>query len=185
MAKKVSSWSQKSIYKILAPESFGFQEIGTTMAGDPKNLVGRTVNVSLRDLTNDKSKQNLKVIFEINDVQNNEAHTRFKILETNSSYLRSKIRKGVGKVDYISRLNLDNSNVKIKIISVTNPNIKTPQKKDIHGQISTILESHKGSKLDDFVQSALFGKLGTDLYHGIKKICPVRRVEIEQIKVIS
>lgn len=185
MAKKVSSWSQKAMYNILAPVEFESQEIGTTMAGDPKTLIGRTVGVSLRDLTGDKSKQHLKIIFEIDDVKNNEAHTRFKIFGTDPSYLRSKIRKGMGKIDYISRLDLDNSTVKIKIIAMTNKSVLTSQKKDIIAKISKILESYKGSKINDFAQATLFGKLGTEIYHGIKPICPIRRVEVEQVTVLK
>ncbi len=185
MAKKVSSWSQKSMYRILAPEDFESQEIGTTMSGDPKNLIGRTVSVSLRDLTGDKSKQHLKVIFEISDVKNNEAHTRFRVFKTDSGYLRSKIRKGMGKIDYINRFNLDNSGVKIKITTLTNQNIQTSQKKDIIARISKILEAHRNSKLNDFAQAVLFGKLGSEIYQGIKTICPVRRVEVEQVRVFS
>lgn len=185
MAKKVSSWSQKSIYKILAPEDFEYQEIGTTMVVDPKNLIGRTIDVSLRDLTGDKSKQHLKVVFEINDMKNKEAHTGFKVFKTDSGYLKSKIRKGMSKINYINSLNLDSSKVKIKIIAMTNQNIQTSQKKDIIAKISKILESYKGSKLNDFAQATLFGKLGTEIYHGVKQICPIRRIEIEEVRVLS
>ncbi len=185
MAKKISSWKQKSTYTIVAPENFGLHEMGETMAKDPQSLTGRTIDVSLRDLAGDKTKQHLKLIFEITGVSANKANTKFKAFNVNYGYLRSKVRKGSSKIDYINRVELDSDKkVQIKIVTVTHGMVNTSRGKEMRSKIDEILDKYKNAKLDDFVQSALFGKLGTEIYREIKKIAPVRRVEIEQVKVL-
>jgi len=185
MAKKISSWKQKSIYTIVAPENFDFRELGDTIANNPENLIGRTIDVSLRDITGDKTKQHLKIVFEINEVKDKKAYTRFKVFNVNPGYLRSRVRKGTSKIDCIHRIDIEpNLRVQVKVMAVTHQNIKTSRVRDITAKISEILDKYKNTKLDDFIQSTLFGKLGTEIYREIKKIAPVRRVEIEQVKVL-
>jgi small subunit ribosomal protein S3Ae len=185
MAKKISSWKQKKIYTLTAPENFDFRELGNTLSNNPKNLIGRTIDVSLRDLTGDKTKQHLKIVFEICDVKDNKAHTRFKVFDVNPGYLRSKVRKGSSKIDYIHRFDIEpNLRVQVKVDTVTHQNIKTSRGKEMTAKITEILDRYKNTKLDDFIQATLFGKLGTEIYREIKKIAPVRRVEIEQVKVV-
>lgn len=185
MAKKISSWKQKQKYVILAPENFDLHEIGDTIAKDSKSLIGRTIDVSLRDLTGDKTKQYLKLIFEIKEVKGSKAYTRFKEFNVNPGYLRSKVRKGSSKIDYTRRLEIESDKkIQIKIVAVTHQTVQASRDKEMRVKISEILDRYKNTKIDDFVQATLFGKLGTEIYREIKKIAPVRRVEIEQVKVI-
>ena len=51
---KKGGWKQKKLYKITAPTSFDQQEIGGTMASNESSLIGRTIEMSLKDLTGDK-----------------------------------------------------------------------------------------------------------------------------------
>ena len=64
MAKKQrrrvrDTWKEKSWYTIKTPVAFGDKEIGTTPARDPELVYGRTVEVTMRELTGD-SNYNLK-----------------------------------------------------------------------------------------------------------------------------
>ena len=51
-------------------------------------------------------------------------------------------------------------------------------------KIKAILDSHKDNKVDDIVQMVVFGKLGTEIYHNIKTINLIHRVELQEIRVI-
>jgi len=184
MAKEISSWKHKSMYRIIAPENFDSRELGTTLSSDPKKVIGRSIEVSLKDLTDDKSKQHLNVIFEINEVKDDKALTQFKVFQANRGYIYSKVRKGMSKVDYIGKLKLVDSEIKIKIMAVTHQNVKTSQKKEILSRIGKTLDRYKDVNLNDFLQALLFGKLGTEIYHNAKSICPIRRVEIEEVRVV-
>jgi len=76
-------------------------------------------------LTDDRTKQHLKVILEITEVREGTAFTRFKVFEANQGYLHSKVRKGMSKVDYIGFLNFPDGRVRVKIMAVTHKNIKS------------------------------------------------------------
>jgi len=182
--KEITAWKQKAIYTLVAPENFESQEVGKTFGSDPANLVGRRVDVSLKDLTDDRTKQHLKVILEVNNVKDDKAYTKFRKFEANQGYLHSKIRKGMSKVDYIGMLKLADAKVRVKVMAVTHKNAKTSQKKDILAKIAKAVEGYKDASLNDFIQATLFGKLGTDIYHNTKNICPISRVEVEEVKVL-
>jgi len=184
MAKEMSSWKQKTLYKIVSPESFESKEVGSTFAGDPQNLIGRRVDVSLKELSDDRTKQHLKVILEITEVREGTAFTRFRIFEANQGYLHSKVRKGMSKVDYIGFLNFPDGRVRVKIMAVTHKNVKTSQRKEILARIAKTAEGYQNQTLNDFVQATLFGKLGTDVYHNAKSICPISRVEVGEVKIL-
>lgn len=184
MAKEMSSWKQKTLYKIVSPENFESREVGCTFASDPQNLIGRRVDISLKELTDDRTKQHLKVILEVVDVKEDKALTRFKIFEANSGYLHSKVRKGMSKIDYIGFINLQDGRVRVKIMAVTHKNIKSSQKKEILARIKKTMEGYQSATLNDFVQATLFGKLGTEIYHNSKNICPISRVEVEEVKIL-
>ena len=184
MVREKSSWKKKAMYRIIAPENFDFRELGTTLSSEPKELIGRRMDVSLKDLTDDRSKQHLKVIFEIDKVEGDKALTQFKVFQANQGYIHSKVRKGMSKIDYIKSMKLGDSEVKIKIMAVTHQNIKTSQKREIISRITETLEGYKKVNLNDFLQATLFGKLGTGIYHNAKTVCPIRRVEIEEVRVV-
>lgn len=185
MAKKsISAWKQKTAYKILAPENFDFKEIGSTLANNPKLLVGRNIDVSVMDFTGDRSKQQIKLFFEITEVKENKAHTSFKRLETDTGYLRSKTRKGMTKIDYITDVQFQESKTKIKIIVLAHERATASHKRDIKVAVGKALENHKGSRLGDFIPLVVAGKVGTEIYHAVKVICPINRVEIWQVKAL-
>lgn len=176
--KKISSWKQKRKYVIQAPENFDGKELGTTVASDPSNLHGRTVDTSLNNLTDDRSKQHFKIVFEVDNVKEDKASTQFKKFYINPGYLRSKVRKGTNKIKYVQSMKLKDDKVKIKIDVLSQVRFNTQQRKDISSKITGMLKTHESSNLNQLVQHTLFGKLGTEIYKEIKKICPVNRVEV-------
>jgi len=183
MAKEISSWKQKSEYKIVAPENFNSRELGSTFGSEPKNLVGRRIGVSLKDLTDDRTKQYLKVYLEVEKVEDGKAVTKFKIFEVDKGYMHSRVRKGMSKVDYIGNLVLSDGKARIKISAVTQRKTQSSQKREILVRIIKTVENYKAGSVNDLVQATLFGKLGTEIYHNVKGIVPINRVEVEELKV--
>jgi len=66
----------KRWYTVLAPEQFDRTEIGETLAAEPDDVVGRTVETTLGELTNDQGQNNTKLTFKITDVGSDSAYTR-------------------------------------------------------------------------------------------------------------
>jgi small subunit ribosomal protein S3Ae len=185
MAKKtarISSWKSKRFYTILAPEKFELKEIGTTLTSDPKSLAGRTVDVSLADLTKDRSKQHIKLVFEVHDVKGDKAYTRFKRFEIPVGYMRSKVRKGATKIDYLDTLALADAKVMVRVSVLSSRKISSTKVRDLNLEVRKILEKQGKGKLDEFVQQVIFGKVGTEIYRKLKKITPLSRVEVWEVR---
>ncbi|MFW5918008.1 MAG: 30S ribosomal protein S3ae, partial [Haloferacaceae archaeon] len=49
---------EKRWYTVLAPEEFGREELGTTPADEPEQVLGRTIETTLGDLRNDAGENN-------------------------------------------------------------------------------------------------------------------------------
>ena len=79
--------------------NFEDKEIGETPAKDPELLIGRGVEVTMRELTGDFSKQYIKLKFEIDNVAGTVANTKFTGHKTTTDYVRSMIRKGTSRID--------------------------------------------------------------------------------------
>ncbi|MFH1721015.1 MAG: hypothetical protein ABH950_00265 [Candidatus Altiarchaeota archaeon] len=187
MAKKknITSWKNKKKYTIYAPESFEKKELKSTIASDPKQLIGRTIDFSIRDLSGDRSKQHLKVLFEITDVQGDNAYTQAKMFDTLPGYLKSKVRKGMTKLDIQRKLNLKDKKIVLKMMVLTRGHIQEHQRVDLTKAIDKILNSmERKLKADEMIQQSLFGKVGTEIYQTLKRIHPIARVEVWQIKVL-
>ena len=182
-AKTVSAWKQKKAYVIVAPDNFESQEIGHTLASDPSRISGRTAKVSLGDLTGDRSKQYLTVVFELTDVNGDRVNTKFKKFYMAEGYLKSRIRKGSSKLDYMTESAFGGVKVKLKMMVLSRNRITTPQRKQIIGTINDILGRHRSVSFEQFLQAVIFGKFGTEIYKSIRTICAISRVEVYELKV--
>ena len=63
--RTVDKWSAKELYKVYSPPGFLEGEeriVGDTIADDPDKLIGRVIEVSHADLSNDYSKMHVKLI---------------------------------------------------------------------------------------------------------------------------
>ena len=92
------TWREKSWYDIKTPVEFGEKDIGSTPARDPEFLAGRTVEVTMRELTGDFSKQYIKLQFEIDNVAGTVANTKFTGHKITSDRIRSMIRRGTSRI---------------------------------------------------------------------------------------
>jgi len=54
-------WRGKSWYKVMSPSYFGGVELGSLPTDDPSKLIGRVVDATLYDVTNDFAHQYLKM----------------------------------------------------------------------------------------------------------------------------
>ncbi|MFH0861037.1 MAG: hypothetical protein V1921_07535 [Candidatus Altiarchaeota archaeon] len=182
--KGISTWKQKQEYQILAPETFEGKRVGSTLASDEKKLIGRKITVSLKDLTDDRAKQHIKVTFKIVSTSGSNAITKFDSFNIAIGYLKSRTRKGMKKVDYIMDLKVSDASIRIKTVVITDKRISKNQRSEIAKKMTDIFNKYSGLKLDEFVQLTLFGKLGTELYHNVKNICRISRVEVYEIKTL-
>jgi small subunit ribosomal protein S3Ae len=179
-------WRSKKWYSVIAPTYFGSVEIGAVPA-DSENIIGRMVESTLYDVTEDFAHQYLKIFFQITHVEGRRALTIFKSHEYSRDYLRSLVRRRTTRIDRIVTLTTkDGYKLRVSACAFTLARIKTTQEKEVRNIMQKILEEKANSlTFDQFVQEAVLGKIASDIYNEAKKITPLRHVGIRKSKLIS
>ncbi len=179
-------WRDKKWYKVVSPPYFGGVELGSVPADDPSKLVGRIVDGTLYDITNDFAHQYLKMYFTVEDVEGKTAHTVFKGHEYSRDYLRSLVRRRTTRVDGIFKIiTKDGYGLMLAVSVFTLSRIKTSQEHEIRTIISAIVKEKAASlTFDQFVQELVLGKIASDIYNEAKKISPLRHVGVRKSKLI-
>jgi len=179
-------WRGKDWYTVMSPSYFGNVELGSLPSGDSSKLMGRTIDATLYDITNDFAHQYLKMYFQITDVEGKTAKTIFRGHEYSRDYLRSLVRRRTTRVD--SMLNVttkDGYEVRVAVAAFTLARIRTSQEHAIRAVIKRIVEEKaKELSFDQFVQEVVLGKIASDIYNEAKKISPLRHVGIRKSKLV-
>ena len=181
------TWKEKSWYTIKTPVNFEDKEIGETPAKDPNLLIGRGVEITMRELRGDFSKQYIKLRFEIDNVAGTVANTKFTGHRTTTDYVRSMIRRGTSRVDASAVVTTkDERKLKLQVLAVTSRRAKSSQQKFMRKTIEEMLHETASEKsFDELSMMMINGKFASEIYHQAKKIYPLKRVEIIKSKVIK
>jgi small subunit ribosomal protein S3Ae len=185
--KKAEGWKAKKWYDVVTPEIFGKMSIGSTPADDPAKLVGRVMDTTLGELTNDLGKQNVKMHFKVNEVSGESAHTRFTGHELTRDYLRSLVKRRTSLVESnIIVTTKDGFKVHLKPMSLTIKRAGSSQIKAIRDIMNgTLRERANDLDYEQFIHEVVLGKLASDIYKKSKIIYPLRRVEISKTKILT
>lgn len=186
-ARTKDKWRDKKWYRVVAPPYFGGVELGTVPADDPAKLVGRIVDGTLYDITNDFAHQYLKMYFRVEDVDGKTANTIFKGHEYSRDYLRSLVRRRTTRVDGIFNvITKDKYGLTLAASVFTLSRIKTSQEQSVRIIMNTIIKEKSAAlTFDQFVQELVLGKIASDIYNESKKISPLRHVGVRKSKLTS
>ena len=180
--RSVSKRSQeKRWYTVLAPEQFDRAEIGETLADEPEQVLGRTIEAALDDVV-EGGENNATLTFKVSDVGSDAAYTEFVSHELTRDYLRSLVRRGASKVEaYITVLSTDDYRVQIQPVAFTTKKADHSQEKAIRRtMIDLVQEAAEDRTFADLVDSIVEGRLSSAIYGEAKTIYPLRRVEIQK-----
>jgi len=180
-------WRSKRWFTVIAPEYFGGVEIGSVVADDPQKLIGRTVESTLYDVTEDFAHQYMKMYFQITNVEGKRALTIFKGHEYSRDYLRSLVRRRTTRIDCVTNVvTKDGYKLRVSAVAFTLVRIKTSQEKEIRAVMKRIIEEKAAAlTFNQFVQESVLGKIASDIYNEAKKIVPLRHVGIRKSKLLS
>jgi small subunit ribosomal protein S3Ae len=180
-------WRSKRWYSVVAPAYFGDVEIGSVPTDETENVIGRTVESTLYDITEDFAHQYLKMYFQIVGVDGKRALTIFKGHEYSRDYLRSLVRRRTTRVDCIITVTTkDGYKLRISACAFTLTRIKTSQEKEIRTVMQKIIEDKISAlTFDQGVQEIVLGKIASDIYNEAKKLAPLRHVGLRKSKLIS
>ena len=178
-------WRGKAWYTVVSPPYFGGVELGAIPADDPSKLVGRIVDATLYDITNDFAHQYLKMYFRVADVEGKTAQTIFRGHEYSRDYLRSLVRRRTTRVDGIfSVTTTDDYGLRLAVSVFTLKRIKTSQEQEIRAVMRKNVEEKASSlTFGQFVQELVLGKIASEIYNEAKKIAPLRHVGIRKSKL--
>ncbi|MFW9832484.1 MAG: 30S ribosomal protein S3ae [Candidatus Thorarchaeota archaeon] len=186
-ARTRDKWREKVWYQILAPDYFDNKEIGKTPAGTPEQLIGRTVQPTLYDITGDFDRIHVKLRFKIMEVSGQQAKTVFYGHEWSSDYLRGLVRRGTSRIDWIGPiLTKDDYLMRISVIVFTTTRAKTSQEHAVRKAIEKVIRAHaKKHTFNELVTKVVLGDLASEVHEDVKKIIPIREAEIRKSKVLK
>jgi small subunit ribosomal protein S3Ae len=181
------TWRTKQWYEVIAPAMFGGAKIGETPTLDADNLSGRVLETTLGDLIDDFSKSHIKLYFQLKGVEGNRAVTRFIGHDMARDYVRSQVRRRATKVDNIATVTTqDGYKIRISSMVTSFRRIQSSQLEAVRSGMRDVVEGRAAERtFDQFVQEVVLGKLASDIYKVVKKICPVKRVEVRKTKVLA
>ena len=170
---------------MLAPEQFDRAELGETMAEEPNQVVGRTIETTLGELSGDQGQNNTKLTFKINDVGSDSAYTEFIQHELTRDYLRSLVRRGASKVSAsVTVLTTDDYRVQVQPVALTTKKADRSQEQAIRAiMVEKIEEAAAERSFEQLVDAVVEGRISSAIYGDAKTIYPLRRVEVQKFSL--
>ena len=180
-------WKEKRWVTVFAPESFNNIPVAYVPITSDKTAVGRVVEVTLFDiLKGDPSQHQYKLFFQINKVTEEKATTVFKRYEYAKEFLRSLIRRGSSRINFVIDTKTKDGYVfRIKILTLSHRELNTSRKHALRLEAKKQIERIVPQMtIDEFVQAACYGKINSDIMAATKKIIRVRHVGLEKVRLI-
>ncbi len=185
-AKKVDAFRAKNWYQVLAPAEFNRANIGETLADEPDKMKGRIMESTLGDITGDWAKQNIKMLFRIEEIGGNNAYTAFIGHEMTKDYMRSLVKRRTTKVDTnLVVTTKDGYKVRLKPLVFTVKRARTSQIESIR-KIMLDVVANRGKELtfNELISDVVNGKVSAEIYKATKNIYPLRRAEVAKSEVV-
>ncbi len=180
-------WRAKEWYDVYSPSYFGELVVASVPVEEPGALIGRVVETTLYDITNDFAHQSIKLYFLVVNSKDHRAETILKSHEYATDYLRSLVRRGSTRMDGIfNAMTKDQFLTRISVVAFTRDRIKASQEHAVRQIMKQIIEERAAAlNYDQLTHEAVLGKLGSDIYNLAKKIAPLRHVGVRKSKLLS
>ena len=180
-------WREKRWITVNAPDSFNNVPIAYIPITDNENASGRVLEVTLYDiLKGDPSQHQYKMYFQLNKVEDDKASSIFKRFEYSKEFLRSLVRRGSSKVNFIIDAKTKDGYIfRIKVIALTHRQLNTSRKHALRLIARDIInKTVPEMTIDQFVQATCYGKINSDIMAAAKKVIRIRHVGLEKVKLI-
>ena len=185
--KKVrDKWRTKEWYDVYTPAYFGEKKVASIPCADPSKVIGRVVETTLYDITNDFSHQSQKLYFLAVNVKGTRAGTILKGHEYSADYLRSLVRRGSTRIDAIFTVTSKDQYVtRASVVAFTRDRVNANQQHLIRSTMRKIIEEKAGTlAYDQLCHEMVLGIFGSEIYNLAKKISPLRHVGVRKSKLL-
>ena len=180
-------WKEKKWVSVTAPDSFNNIHIADVPITDEEKAKGRVIEVTLFDiLKGDPSQYQYKLYFQIDKVVGEKATTIFKRYEYAKEFLRSLVRRGSSKINFIIDTKTKDGYVfRIKVLALSHRELNSSRKHALRLIAKRIIEkSVPNMTIDEFVQASCYNKINSDIMAAAKKIIHLRHVGLEKVKLV-
>ena len=182
--KAILKKKKKKWVTIYASSEFNNIDIGETLVVEQNEVLGKTLEVNLADLTNDIKKQNILLTFAANKIQDQKVVCDIIGYELSPSYVKMVIKRARSKIeDSFLCSTKDDVKVRLKPVILTRSKAK--------GSILTLLRHKSRDYFVNNVKKQTYNEILADimshnlqkgLKEELKKIYPVSLTELRIFK---
>ena len=180
-------WREKRWVTVNAPDSFNNVPIAYVPITDDENASGRVIEITLFDiLKGDPSQHQYKLYFQLHKIDGEIATTIFKRFEYSKEFLRSLVRRGSSKINFIIDIKTKDGYVfRVKVIALTHRPLNTSRKHALRIIARDVInKTVPEMTIDQFVQATCYSKINSDIMAAFKRVIKVRHVGLEKVKLI-
>ena len=183
-------WRSKRWYKVRAPGLFQHVELGETVANEPEQVVGRTLETTLPELSGsqDVAKAHVKLRFRVERISGDGvAEARFIGHDLTSDFVRRLARRKRSKIDTaLTVTTKDGVRIVLKPVAVGEQRLQTRLRAELRHKIVSILTEEAQLRTSpEFVREMLAGDLSKVLAHGLKTLYPLKKIEIRRSEILG
>lgn len=180
-------WREKRWITVNAPDSFNNVPIAYVPITDDENASGRVIEITLFDiLKGDPSQHQYKLYFQLHKIDGEIATTLFKRFEYSKEFLRSLVRRGSSKINFIIDIKTKDGYVfRVKVLALTHRPLNTSRQHALRIIARDVInKTVPEMTIDQFVQATCYSKINSDIMAAFKRVIKVRHVGLEKVKLI-
>jgi len=178
---------KKEWHPIVSSKAFDSVVLGETYISDAATMVNSQLTVNLANLTGDIRQQGINLKFRISEVDKGSGVANVIGYEASSAQLRRLVRRGVERLDdSIECKTSDGQLVKVKPFAVTRAAASKAKLSLIRKKLrEAITEEVAKLTFDNLVKSIISHNLQTYLKNSVKKLLPLRAIEIRKLELTA
>ena len=180
-------WREKRWVNVSAPDAFNNVPIAYVPITDDENASGRVIEITLFDiLKGDPSQHQYKLYFQLHKIDGEIATTIFKRFEYSKEFLRSLVRRGSSKINFIIDIKTKDGYVfRVKVLALTHRPLNTSRQHALRIIARDVInKTVPEMTIDQFVQATCYSKINSDIMAAFKRVIKVRHVGLEKVKLI-
>lgn len=188
MAKQKRATKQivkkKKWVAIVTPKVLGEKPIGESYLTEPESAIGRTVKVSLMQITGDMKTQNCAVKFQITDYKENKLNTRLIGYEYLAASIKRLVRRRMSKVDdSLVILTKDGKKIRLKPLLLTRGKVSKSIEFRLRATLKKeLIEYVRKIPYEELFISVFKNRVQYDMKNKLTPIYPIRSILIRVLK---
>jgi small subunit ribosomal protein S3Ae len=185
--KVKDKWREKRWVTVIAPDSFNNVPIAYVPITSDETAIGKVLEVTLYDiLKGDPSQHQYKMYFQIDKVEGDKATTIFKRYEYAKEFLRSLVRRGSSKIEFVLDAKTKDGYIfRILVLGLTHKPLNTSRQRAFRLIAKDVMEKTiPQMTIDQFVQATCYGKINSDIMGAAKRVIRMRHVGLEKVKLV-